>query len=68
MKRHTEIKDILGLTIQSVHPAVAKNHYEAFVIRFTDGSEIVLLGGGYEGYGDFIRVEDEGFEYELNKP
>lgn len=57
MKRHTDIKSLLGLTIASVQPATVNNHYEALLFTFTDGSTTVIIGGGYDGCGDYIRVD-----------
>lgn len=51
------LQDAVGKTVSKVEKGLHRDHYEAVRFTFTDGTEMVLLGGGYDGYGDFIRIE-----------
>ena len=53
----TEPSQAEGLTISDISKGLHENHYEAFKFTFTDGSVMVITGGGYDGYGDFIQIE-----------
>lgn len=58
MKIVTDPEKAEGLTIADITKGLHRNHYEAFKFTFTDGSFMVITGGGYDGYGDFIQIED----------
>lgn len=47
---------MIGRTVKDCVKTVMDNHYEALKIVFTDDTEIFLIGGGYEGVGDYIEV------------
>lgn len=49
-------QDMIGRTVKDCVKTVMDNHYEALKIVFTDDTEIFLIGGGYEGVGDYIEV------------
>jgi|Laugrespbdmm15sn_2_1035079.scaffolds.fasta_scaffold09782_2 hypothetical protein len=45
----------IGKTISLIKEG-DNNGYAAVFITFTDGDTLTLEGGGYDGYGDYIRV------------
>jgi len=57
MKIITSPEEAEGLTIADITIGLHDNHHEAFKFTFTDGSFMVIIGGGYDGYGDYINIE-----------
>lgn len=58
-QRLNSCTDTVGKTISACRKTQVNQYYEAIVIEFTDDSEIILIGGGYDGFGDYLRVADE---------
>lgn len=53
----TEYSQAEGLTIADITKGLHDNNYEALRFTFTDGSVMVIIGGGYDGYGDYLDIE-----------
>jgi len=58
VQRMYDLSDMVGRTVLSVKATTCANGLEAIVIQFTDMREIILIGGGYSGRGDYIRVAE----------
>jgi hypothetical protein len=54
-----ELSQAEGRTIRSIKTGIHVKHYEALRLTFTDGAVLVLIGGGFDGYGDYLRVKNE---------
>lgn len=51
------IQDIIGKTVISV--LEIDMDVPTMIIAFTDDSTVTLIGGGYEGYGDYLQIKEE---------
>lgn len=47
--------DMIGKTVANIERGT-DNHYETQILKFSDGTFIEIVGGGYDGYGDYIDV------------
>lgn len=53
----TEYSQAEGLTIADITKGLHDNNNEALRFTFTDGSVMVIIGGGSDGYGDYLDIE-----------
>lgn len=51
------LTQMIGKTISGVRRGTVP-HYESIEITFDDGDVITLIGGGYDGCGDYIDIHD----------
>ena len=59
MNQVTKFGQLVGKTISEARPGLFENHYEALFLTFTDGDTAILVGGGYDGYGDYLELREE---------